>query len=201
MRMMFLNKHGSEPTTRTHTTHGEPVTSRANTPLLRGLKRRPQLHSEEGATLVEFAFASWLFVMLLFLIIATSIAAYSYNFVSEAARDGARYAIVRGASCVYMPDCAATEAQIQTHIRSLNYPGIKSSNLTATVAWYKAGAAPPNMTWTTNSTCSTAPAPTSCKAIGNAVKVTVNYPYKLSMPFHSPVTINMSNSSMMVISQ
>lgn len=149
---------------------------------------------EDGATLVEFALACTMFLAILIGIIETSLAAYTYNFVSEAARDGARYAIVRGANCKYMPDCGATNATIQTHVQGMNYPGINTSNLTTSTTWYSAATAPPNMVWTS---CDT----TQCDAIGNAVKVTVYYTFPLQVPGMSALTINMSNSSMMVISQ
>jgi hypothetical protein len=119
---------------------------------------------------------------------------YTYDFVSEAARDGARYAIVRGAKCTGMPDCNATSAQIQTHVQSLNYPGINTSNLTASATWCKAASAPPNMTW---STCTVG----TSNAIGNAVNVLVSYPYQLSIPFWGTATVNLSNSSQMVMAQ
>jgi Flp pilus assembly protein TadG len=161
---------------------------------LRKNRSRCGICGEEGATLVEFAFASMIFVMILFGVIEVSLAAYSYDFVSEAARDAARYAIVRGASCKYMPDCGATNTNIQTHVQSLNYPGINSSNLTTSTVWYSHATAPPNMIWTT---CGA----TQCNAIGNAVKVTVSYPFRFNVPFYPGSTINMTNSSMMVISQ
>jgi Flp pilus assembly protein TadG len=171
------------------------LSSRAKGPVVRNQKRsRSGICGEEGATLVEFAFASMIFVMILFGIIEVSLAVYSYDFVSEAARDAARYAIVRGANCKYMPDCGATNSTIQTHVQSLNYPGINTSNLTTTTVWYSHATAPPNMTWTT---CGT----TQCDAIGNAVKVTVNYSFPLQVPFYPGSTINLTNSSMMVISQ
>lgn len=174
--------------------------------LIERTRRRLGFGGSEGSTIVEFAVVSSVYLGFLFLIIETALAVYSFDFVSEAARDCARYAIVRGkSSCAaayspQMPDCAATEAQIQTHLRSLSYPAIVSNNLTATVAWYPVTAGP-GATWATNSTCSTAPAPTSCKAVGNAVQVIVNYQYPFIVPFVKSATINMSNSSMMVISQ
>jgi Flp pilus assembly protein TadG len=171
------------------------LSSRANgRPNLRESHSRCGICHEEGATLVEFAFASMIFVMILFGIIEVSIAAYSYDFVCEAARDAARYAIVRGASCKYMPDCGATNTSIQTHVRSLNYPGIDTSNLATTTVWYSHATAPPNMTWTT---CGA----TQCNAIGNAVKVTVSYSFPFNVPFYPGATFNLTNSSMMVISQ
>ena len=163
------------------------------------LARRVNFGREEGSTLVEFALASTIYLTVLFGIVQTSIAVYSYCFVSEAARDCARYALVRGsASCgaaysPQMPDCNATQAQIQTHLRSLNYPGIISSNLTANVTWYSFSKASGTAVWTA---CAT-----QCSAPGNAVQVQVTYPFVLNVPFVPQHTISMGNSSMMVISQ
>jgi len=157
-------------------------------------QNRRGTHGEEGATLVEFGISCSVLFLMLFGIIQVSLLVYTYDFVSEAARDSARYAIVRGTKCIGMPDCNATSAQIQTHVKSLNYPAINTSKLTATATWYQAAAAPPNMVW---STCTVTP----CNIQGNAVKVTVQYPFKLSIPFWGTKTVNLSNSSQMVISQ
>ena len=152
------------------------------------------IRSEEGATLVEFALACSMLCLMLFGIIQVSLLVYTYDFVSEAARDGARYAIVRGTKCTGLSDCNATSAQIQTHVQSLNFPAINTSTLTATAVWYQAASAPPNMTW---STCTVTP----CNIQGNAVKVTVQYPFPLGIPFWGRQTVNLSNSSQMVMSQ
>ena len=57
----------------------------------------------------------------------------------------------------------------------------------------------PNMTWTT--LCATDTYGAACDVQGNAVKVVVNYPFTMNVPFMKPFTINMANSSQMVISQ
>ncbi len=158
-------------------------------------QRRQGVRSDEGATLVEFALSCSILCMMLFGIIEVSLAVYTYDFVSEAARDGARYAIVRGNKCTGMPDCnISTSDPIQTHIRSLNYPAINTSNLTVTATYLTAASAPPNMTW---SSCSGS----GCNKIGNAVNVQVQYPFQLNIPFWPGATINMSNTSQMVIAQ
>ncbi len=148
---------------------------------------------EEGLALVEFALSCSILCLILFGTFQVSLLVYTYDFVCEAARDGARYAIVRGTKCTAMPDCGATSAQIQTHVQAQNYPGITTSNLTASAVWYKAATAPPNMVW---SSCTG-----TCNVEGNAVQVTVNYPYTFSVPFWNTVTVNLTNSSQMVISQ
>jgi Flp pilus assembly protein TadG len=157
-------------------------------------RHRMGVRSDEGATLVEFALSCSILCMMLFGIIEVSLAVYTYDFVSEAARDGARYAIVRGIKCAGMTDCNATPAQIQTHVQSLNYPAINTGNLTVTTTWLSAAAAPPNMVW---SSCSGA----GCNKIGNAVNVQVQYPFQFNVPFSPVLTIHMSNTSQMVIAQ
>ena len=74
-------------------------------------------------------------------IIAMTFALYSYNVVSESAREGARYAIVRGSSCHFASACPASAGDIQTYVQNLGFPGINTNNLTATPAWaaYPAG--------------------------------------------------------------
>ena len=158
-------------------------------------QRRQGIRSDEGATLVEFALSCSILCMMLFGIVEVSLAVYTYDFVSEAARDGARYAIVRGAKCAGMPDCnISTSGPIQTYIQSLNYPAINTSNLTVTATYVTAASAPPNMTW---SSCSGS----GCNKIGNAVNVQVQYPFQFNIPFWPGATIHLSNSSQMVIAQ
>lgn len=152
---------------------------------------------EEGSTLVEMAVASATLFCVLFGIIWMCMALYSYNFVSEAARDAARWAIVRGsASCGNTPnltDCNATAAEIQTYVQSMGYPGITSANLSVTTTWLSASAAPPT-TWTA---CN----PNTCNAPGNEVEVQVTYSVPFFVPFVNISTISVSSTSEMVIAQ
>lgn len=99
-----------------------------------------RLRCDKGATVVEFAVSSTILFLFLFGIFAFSIALYSYNFVSNMAREGSRYAMVRGTSCVGLSDCNITSAQLQTYVRSFQYPGIDTSKLTATRTFSGAGA-------------------------------------------------------------
>ena len=159
------------------------------------------LRGEEGAAIVEFAYASMALFTLLFGVLETCLAVYSYDFTSEMARDGARYMIVRGAKCTGGTPfgCGASNSDVQTYLRSENYPAINTSNLTTHVYWYTSAAAPPNMTWDT--LCATDTYSAACAVQGNAVKVVVNYPFTMNVPYIKPFTINMANSSQMVISQ
>lgn len=142
------------------------------------------LRSEEGATLMEFAVSSTVLFLCMFGIFALCGALYSYNFVSDAAHDASRYALVRGSACSGLTDCPnVTSAEIQTYVRKLGYPGIIASNLTASASW-----SGPN-------------SPT--EAPGNTVSVTVTYTYPMNIPFwpQSGSILHLTCTSQMTISQ
>jgi Flp pilus assembly protein TadG len=147
---------------------------------------------DTGATLVEFALSVLILMAILFGIIETCFGLYACNYVSDAAREATRYAIVRGSSCTGMPDCGATQAQIQTYVSSLTYPGINTSNVTVTVTWLSLNSTPPTA-WTA---CAG-----QCNAPGNAVQVQVTYPFALNIPSWKKSTVNLNSTSQAVISQ
>lgn len=144
-----------------------------------------------GSALVEFAISAVILVMVLFGIIECCFALYINDYVSDAARNAARYAIVRGSSCTGMPDCGITSAQLQTFLRNTRYPGITPGNLTATATWLSVSAGTP-ATWTA---CAS-----QCNAPLNAVKVQVNYAFTLGIPFWRTRSVTLSSTSQMVIS-
>jgi len=126
---------------------------------------------------------------LIFGIAETSLAVYSYFYISEAAREGTRYAIVRGSSCTsFNTACPASASDVQTYVKGLGYPGIKSASTTVTTTWPTTGA-------------SCTPSTTPCNNPGNLVKVKVAYQFNLAVPFVPANLINMSSTSQMVISQ
>ena len=151
------------------------------------------IRADSGATVVEFTVSAGVLFLVLFGIIEMCLALYTYDFVSDAARAGTRYAIVRGSSCSNLPDCGATKSQIQTFLQGFKYPGINSSSLNASVTWFSASATQPT-TWTS---CGT----TQCDLPGNAVQVQVTYAFPLHIPYWRNATVNISSSSQMVISQ
>ena len=134
---------------------------------------------ETGANLVEFAFASIIVFTLIFSVIAICLALYTYNVVAEAAREGSRYAMVRGSACNSFANCPnVTSGQIQTYVQGVGFPGIDSSSLTVAATW-----------------------PDGNKNPGSRVAVTVSYNFPLSIPFVPSRTLAMSSTSQMVISQ
>ena len=142
-----------------------------------------RLRDEEGASLVEFGLCSAVLFASLFGIIALSVALYSYVFVSDAAREATRYAIVRGSSCQGFTDCGIDSAGLNTYVKKLGYPGINAANLSAAASW--SGSHSP------------------AKAPGNVVSVTVTYTYPLNIPFwpQSGSVLHMASTSQMAISR
>jgi Flp pilus assembly protein TadG len=146
-------------------------------------------HSERGSTLPEMAIAAIAVLSLLFGIIDFGRALYTYGFVGQLARQGARWAIVRGStSCPnsnsQLNDCNATAAEIQSYVQSLSEGATTAANITATT------------TYGTSTTCATA-----SNAPGCTVAVTVTYPFHFVMGLMPKTTINLSSTSEMVISQ
>jgi Flp pilus assembly protein TadG len=132
---------------------------------------------------------------LMFAVIEGGLAVYSYHFIAEAAREGARYAMVRGSSCTsFTSACPATAAQIQSYVTGLGYPGINTaaSAMTVTAIWCApTGSTPPACSAGTN-------------APGQIVRVSITYKFPLQLPFLPPSvakTLTMVTSSQMVISQ
>jgi Flp pilus assembly protein TadG len=105
---------------------------------------------------------------------------YTYSFVANAAREGARWAIVRGSSCTMLDHCPAQpgSTDIQPYVQSLSEGATTPSKISAFLTF-------PN-------TCSNAP--------GCVAEVNVQYPFTFIAPFVSKLTITMSSTSEMVIS-
>lgn len=153
------------------------------------------IHCEDGATMVEFALIASVLLAMIFGIFESCLALHTHNYVSEVAREGTRYAIVRGSACTGFPDCNATQAQIQTYVQSIQYPGTNpAKHMTVTASWFSPSGGPPATTWIA---CTKPP----CNQPGNLVQVGVKYTFPLSIPFWSGATINLSSTSQMVISQ
>jgi Flp pilus assembly protein TadG len=123
---------------------------------------------------------------LLFGIIDFGRTMYTYAFVAQLARQGARWAIVRGSQCTLLDHCNASSGDVQTYVRSLSYGATDPNSIIAIATWSVANCPP-------NSVTNNAP--------GCTVSVNVRYPFKFIAPFVSLATLNMSSTSQMVISQ
>jgi Flp pilus assembly protein TadG len=147
--------------------------------------------NSRGSVIVEFALSASILFSLVFGVLTMCLALYSYHFTAEAARQAARYAMVRGSSCAtygnFTSNCpVTTSSQIQTYVQSLNFPGITSSNISVTATWPTIG-----------TVC--APSASPCNNPGNVVKVKVSYLLPLAIPFVSSSSLTMTSTSQMVI--
>ncbi len=142
-------------------------------------------HAQRGAGMVEFVVAAMALLLLFFGIIEVGRVVYTYHTVSDAARLGSRWAMVRGSSCI-AASCPAATSDVQTYVRA-QAPLIDTSNMTVST------------TWPGNSTCTVT---TGTKnAAGCLVSVNVTYPFHFALPFISTTTVNLSSTSQMIISQ
>ena len=137
--------------------------------------------------MVEFALVLIGFLTLLIGLLDFGRALYVYHFVSYAARDGVRYAMVRGASCTtFTTACPAAASDVTNYLKTTVLPpGINPSALTVTTTW------PGN-----NRGCTGA-----VNSPGCVVKVNVQYNFSFFIPFISQPTTSMNGTSQMVISQ
>lgn len=165
--------------------------------IIRRLHDLRRVGEDDGISAVETAISCTVLFAMLFGICQISLGLYAYHVTSEAAREATRYAIVRGStSCTNTPNltnCNATPANLQSYVQGLGYPGVKSSSLSVSTSWYTAASTTPT-TW---SACSSG----TCNVPGNLVKVTVSYPMSLRIPFANSLSLNLSSTSQMVISQ
>lgn len=151
---------------------------------------------EEGSSLVEFALIFLVMITMMLGIIDFCRAAYSYHFVSEAAREATRYAAVRGSTCNSDSSCSqatpdtgpATPANtvVQDYVTSITPPGIDSTKVTTTPTWPVVANGP--------TVCST-----TVNAPGCTVEVQVSYAFNFVFPLVRTGALTLSSSSEMII--
>jgi len=89
-----------------------------------------QRNGEQGSALVEFAVSVLILLTVVFGIVDVGRALYAYDWVSNAARLGTRFAMVRGGTCTQLSGgCPAIQSDVVTYINS-NAPGINTSDVT-----------------------------------------------------------------------
>ena len=155
-----------------------------------GLRPPSRRRGARGQAQIEILLSLIVFITMLLAVIQMGLAAYSYHFISEAAREGARWAMVRGSACTsFTTACPAALTDIQNYVTGLAYPGITASAMTVTASWC-------------GPTSSTPPAcSTGTNAPGQIVRVAVQYKFPVGIPFVPASTITMNAMSQMVISQ
>ena len=146
--------------------------------------RRAVPARQRGDVLVEFAIVSTVTLMLILGIVDFARALYTYHLVSNGARAGSRYAMVRGSTCT-VAGCPATTDSVQNYVRGLA-PAIDPTQLTVSTTWI-AG----------NGPCDGSP----YQSPGCTVSVQVTYPFNFIVPLLPNFTMSMSSTSQMIIAQ
>jgi len=155
-----------------------------------------QVTNETGATTLEFAIVSSLLLICVLGIMVCSLAVYANHFVSAAAKEATRYAIVRGSSwsssCASYSSlsCEASSANVTSFVNAIAPPGISQSNIKVTTTW--PGTDP------TGATCDTANGTNSPTCV---VNVQVQYTFNVFLPFVPIGNVVMSGVSSDVISR
>ncbi len=159
-------------------------------------KIRHVLGEERGQSLVEFTLSASILLMSIFGILECARALYIYHFVSYAAQQATRYAIVRGAhwtascSTTSIADCNATGTDIQKYVQGIAPPGVTSSSITVTATWPAATVAG------ASSNCSSTASTDGC-----LIKVTVQYPFSFIGPFLPKTAMSFSATSVETVQE
>ncbi len=125
--------------------------------------------SDEGNSMVEFSLIAVMLVIVLLAIVEMGRMVLVYTTVANAARAGARYAIVHGGertgSGATGPSGPGSTTQVQTVVKNFASAGLlNTSNLTITVSY-----------------------PNGLNTAGSLVSVTVTYPYDPLVPYFSTI--------------
>jgi Flp pilus assembly protein TadG len=149
------------------------------------------LSDESGEVLIEFAISICVLLAMTFGIMEFSRAIYTSHFLSFAAGQATRYAVVRGSTwvgnnCVSVStqDCAVTSAEITGYVQSIAPPGMSSAALTTTTTWPGTTAA--------GGACAESNGANSPNCV---VKVVVTYPFTFVLPFMPASTLTFTATS------
>lgn len=129
--------------------------------------------NDAGTAIIEFGLVVTVFFMFVFGVMDFGRMIYTYHFVSDAACQATRYAIVRGAASTD----PATAVDVADYVKSMIPEGIDPSDITVSTSWS------PN------------------NAPGSSVKVQVSDNFHFMTPVLAKYHMDLSDASQMVISQ
>jgi Flp pilus assembly protein TadG len=136
--------------------------------------------SEAGQSLIEFAMIFSILIGLIFAFIELCLAFYSFGMISESAREGSRYAMVRGSTCVNgaKASCVVTASQVNSYVSGLGFPNIGGGKINVTTTY-----------------------PDGNENPGSRVHVQVTYQFPITLPFVPSRAISIASTSEMNIVQ
>ncbi|MGH8011620.1 MAG: TadE/TadG family type IV pilus assembly protein [Candidatus Binataceae bacterium] len=131
--------------------------------------------AKRGQSVLEFALAISVFILVAFAAMQLAYAVYSYNMVCAAAREGVRYAIVHYSGNANLQASLDTEIQRAAIAAA---PGLRLRPGDVVLSW------PPDPQL---------PSQTDARVV-------ITYGYNLNIPFMAPVTLTLSSASQMLVS-
>jgi Flp pilus assembly protein TadG len=136
--------------------------------------------SDHGGTLIESAMSLTILFAMLFCFMEICLAFYSRVVIAECAREGARYAMVHGATCptASNPTCEATASEVNAYVTALAWPNLAGGTLTVATTY-------------SNGT----------EAVGSPVQVKVTYVLTPNMPFVPRAPFTMTSIALATIAQ
>jgi len=142
-----------------------------------------RLRGEDGQSLAEIAVVLPIMLTFVFGLMLLFMAFYTHEYISELAREGTRYAAVRGSSCTTSSgvSCTVTAAQVNSYVAGIGLPNLGGAPMTASnVA----------TTYLDND-----------EAPGHRVQVKVTYSFPFNVPFLPRKTLSLSSTSLLYIAQ
>jgi Flp pilus assembly protein TadG len=130
--------------------------------------------------MVEFAISFSVLVSFFFAFVQICLIFYSYSMISESAREGTRYAILHGATCVTpaQVSCTASVSSINSYISTNHLPNLGGGTMTPSTSF-----------------------PDGNENPGSRVLVNVQYAFPVTVPFVPSSSISMGSTSEMFIVQ
>lgn len=149
------------------------------------------VRDENGSSLIEFAFCFVILIAFTIGLVQVCFGYYSYNMISELAREGTRYAIVHGSTCKTSAgaSCTASVSNVQSAVTGFGLPNLSAGTLT--VGPSSAAAMWPG----TGADCSGG---AGSEAPGCPVKVTVTYVFPIQIPKFSWNTLQLSTTNLTI---
>jgi Flp pilus assembly protein TadG len=147
--------------------------------IMRAFGRR-WVTDESGEQMISFALSMPILMGVLFGLMEICLGCYNYQRISELAREGTRYGMVRGATCKLSSgaSCTAATTDIQTYVNSIALPNLGGGTTTVTASF-----------------------PSGNESVGSTVKVIVTYSYPYKIPFMATNAISLTSTSVEPILQ
>jgi len=147
---------------------------------LGGRFRFSWLQDESGESLVTFALTLPTLFGFVFGLMQVCVAYYTYQWISESAREGTRYAIVRGSTCESSAgtSCTAAASGVTAYVNGLGLPNIGGGVATVVTTY-----------------------PDGDEVPGHRVQVSITYSFPYRIPFVTTKSLSISSQSVMYIIQ